>query len=205
MRQQVNLYLPEFRPSREWLNATRVLWLVLAAALIMAAVSGYDYWRLTRLQDQQATLQSGLDELARETEELERRVAEAMSNEQLQQELETRQARLQRTRNLLDFLEDTRLGGTEGFSAIMKDLSRASFQGLWLTDVHIAQGGEVVTLQGVARQSAMVPGFIGRLGNGESTLSQRRFNRLVGARESAGGEATADGEWVGYQFELEAR
>lgn len=210
MNQQVNLYLPEFRPDRNWLNARGLLWLSLAGVLIMAGLSGYDYWRLTRLQGEQTALQARVEAQTRETEALERAVAERTGNERLQRELEARQSRLQRTRSLVGFLEGSRLGNTKGFSTMVKDLSRASFEGLWLTGIRIQQGGESVVLQGVARQSAMVPDFIGRLSNGESALRERRFNRLLGARtggEAAAGasEAVADADRPGYLFELEAR
>lgn len=210
MNQQVNLYLPEFRPDRDWLNARRLLWLVLAAVLLMIGLSGYDYWRLVRLQGEETALQARVEAQTRETEALERAVAERMGNERLQRELEARQSRLQRTRSLVGFLEGTRLGNTNGFSTMIKDLSRASFEGLWLTGILIQQGGESVVLSGVARQSAMVPDFIGRLSNGESALRERRFNRLLGAR--TGGEAAEDMNQAatgaarsGYRFELEAR
>jgi Tfp pilus assembly protein PilN len=205
VNQQVNLYLPEFRPSREWLNASRLLWLVLAAVLVMALVSGYDYWRLTGLRDEQAMLQDRLATQARETGELERQVASRTGDERLQRELEARQARLQRTRGLLGFLEDARLGNTDGFSSVMKDLSRASFEGLWLTEFQLQQGGESVTLSGVVRQSAMVPDFIGRLGNGESTLREQQFHRLSGTRKTASGDDEPPSQGAGYEFVLEAR
>lgn len=209
MNQQVNLYLPEFRPSRDWLNASRLLWLMLAGVLVMAGVSAYDHWRLRSLQSEQAALQARVEAQTLETEALERAVAERTGNERLQQELEARQSRLQRTRNLLGFLEDTRLGNTQGFSLVMKDLSRASFEGLWLNEILIQQGGDSVTLGGVARQSAMVPDFIGRLSNGESALRDRRFNRLLGTRTEdsaeAGSEPVDESERPGYQFQLEAR
>ncbi|MEX1199124.1 MAG: PilN domain-containing protein [Pseudohongiellaceae bacterium] len=209
MNQQVNLYLSEFRPSRDWLNASHLLWLVLAGVLLMSAVSAYDYWRLNRLQSEAVELEASVEQQTRETEALERAVAERMENERLQRELENRQSQLQRTRSLLGFLEDTRLGNTQGFSSMMKDLSRASFEGLWLTEVRIEAGGDAVSLRGVARRSAMVPDFIGRLSNGESSLRERRFSRLLGTRtdesDEAGGEAAINGDRSGYQFELEAR
>lgn len=210
MNQQINLYLPEFRPSRDGLNAGRLAWLVLAGVLVMAGTSGYDYWRLSGLQNEQMTLQARVETQAAETEALERAVAERTVGERLQRELEARQSRLQRTRSLVSFLESARLGNTNGFSPMIKDLSRASFEGLWLTGIQIEQGGESVVLRGVARQTAMVPDFVGRLSNGESALRERRFNRLLGARtggDAAEGvsEAVAESNRSGYQFELEAR
>lgn len=209
MNQQVNLYLPELRPRRDWLTASRLRVVVLTLVVIMAAISGYDYWRLSRLESEQSALQASVTEQVNETERLEREVAQRSGNERLQRELETRQTRLQRSRNLLEFLENTRPGNTEGFSSMMKDLSRASFEGLWLTEILIRQGGSSVMLRGAARQPAMVPDFIGRLSNGESQLRQRRFNRFVGTRTAESDEAVsetgAEGDRPGYRFELEAR
>lgn len=208
MNQQVNLYLPEFRPSRDWLTAANLLIVTAVVCLLLAGVSGYDQWRLGQLQQQQSRLQSQLDQQTRETEALEQQLEQREGNARLEQELETRRERLQRTSSLLDFLQGARLGNTIGFSPMMKDLARASFDGLWLTGVDIRDGGDTVSLAGRALRSAMVPDFIGRLSNGESELHSRRFNRFLGQR---GEEASAADDESGaradaiYAFELEAR
>lgn len=205
MRQQINLYLPEFQPARDWLNADRLVRAVVAVALVLMLISGYGYWRLDALGDEQARLQARLEAQGRETAELERVVDARRVDGPLQRELEMRQSRLERSRDLLGFLEaDLRTGNTDGFSTMMKDLSRASFEGIWLTGIELTQGGESVTLGGVVQQSGMVPDFVGRLGNSESALRELRFDRLLGTR-TGGPPGEPSPRTTGFEFVLEAQ
>lgn len=205
MKQEINLYLPEFRPQHEWLTASRLLQASVALVAILALLSAYDFWRLSSLEQELAGLRGTLDSETRRAERLEASVSDGAS-EQLVQEVESREQRLARGRELLTFLQELSLGNINGFSEHLKDLARASFDGLWLEEIRLQNGGGSVYLQGMAEQTAMVPDYVGRLGNGRSDLSTRYFTRLLGARQEVddAGE-TGEGRPGFYEFELETQ
>ncbi len=208
MRQQINLYLPEFRPRRDWLDARRLVQASVGLAGLLVLLGGYDYWRLSSLQGRVPELQQTLATETERAERLEQAVT-GEADDALLEEIDEREQRLERSRQLLSFLEQTNLGNTTGFSGYLQDLARATFDGLWLTRIRFSNGGTSIHLQGQAERTAMVPDYVGRLGNGRSALSERRFNRLIGTRvsEDSDGDSAADGTSRSpyYEFELETR
>jgi Tfp pilus assembly protein PilE len=195
--QQVNLYLPELRPRREWLTASNLLVLLAVLALVMLLAGVFSSWQRSNLQNELAAAQAALQEQSAITEQLERDVASRATDQQLLREMNTREERLRQSRELFEFMSTTTLGNLQGYSEHMKDLSRASFQGLWLTQFSIVSDASFVTLQGSAQEAAMLPDFVGRLSMGESAIRNKRFSRLTSTRSSsaAGGEV--------YDFVLE--
>ncbi len=204
MIQQINLYLPEFRPSRNYITGRGVLQTATVLVVGMLVLAGFSTLQNRRLTDE---LQSAQQQLAAQTvvtNELQQNLARRSSDPALVQELTDREQRLAESREMLDFLRTTNLGNISGFSEYVKDLSRASFDGLWLTEFNLLNGGENVRLKGIAQQSAMVPDFIGRLSNGRSPLRQRDFSRFLGNRINTTPVEGMENVEL-YQFELETR
>jgi cell division protein FtsB len=204
MIQQVNLYLPEFRPNREYISAIRVLQLAGFVVFVMAVMSANSFLKTRTLRaDIQAT-QSQLAAQTVITSQLQQDLARRSSDPALVEELADREQGIAESREMLEFLRGTNLGNISGFSEYVKDLSRASFDGLWLTEFNLLNGGENVYLKGIAQQSAMVPDFINRLSAGKSPLTERDFSRFLGnlinTTPVEGLERTRL-----YQFELETR
>ncbi len=204
MNQQINLYLPEFRPSRDYINGVQLLQIAAIALLIMVVISGTNFFRESSLQAQLQVAQARLTEQTNITNELQQNLARRSSDPALVQELSDREQRLAESEEMLDFLRGTNLGNIEGFSEHLKDLSRATFDGLWLTEFDLLNGGRNVYLKGIARQSAMVPEFIGRLSGGSSPLRDRDFSRFLGNRINTTPVEGLERVEL-YQFELETR
>jgi hypothetical protein len=204
MNQQINLFLPEFRPQNDWLTGVRLLQVSAVVLVIIMATMVGNFVQRSGLRSELASLTGQLDQLTTTTNELQQEVARRGSDPELARELEQREQRLAESRELLNFLSDTNLGNIEGFSEHIKDLSRASFDGLWLTAFNMTEGGESVYIKGLAHQSAMVPNFIGRLADGNSPLRERNFSRFLGNRVNTTPVEGLEGVEL-YQFELETR
>lgn len=202
--QQVNLYLPEFRPHKEYVRGIRVLQLGVAMMLVMAVFSAHAYLTAHNLRAELEMTQRQLYQQTELTNELQQNLARRSSDPALVQELSDREQRLAESREMLEFLRGTNLGNINGFSEYLKDLSRASFEGLWLTEFSLLDGGQDVYLKGIAQQSAMVPDFIGRLGSGRSPLRERNFSRFLGNRINTTPVEGLENTEL-YQFELETR
>lgn len=200
--QQINLYLPELRPNREWLTATRLVKTVAAAVVVMILLSSWNYWQRSALQQELVAMQAELAAQTARTEQIERDAASRSSNEALLRDIETREIRLAQSQELLDFLRNTTLGNSTGYSEYVKDLSRASFDGIWLTEFRIAGGSDSVFLRGNALQTAMVPDYVGRLSGSQSSLQGRLFNRLQSNRVEI---PAIEGGGELYEFVLETQ
>ena len=196
INQQINLYLPELRPRRDLVTASRtvlVLSVLLGLALLMSIVQ---WWQTTLDQNRLVDVEQALQEQTARTERLENEVAARATDQALVREMDTRELRVQQASELYDFMQGTTLGNLVGYSQHLKDLSRASFTGLWLQEIRIVGNADRVMIRGVAQEPAMLPDFVGRLSGGNSAISTRRFNRLVSARDAK--------QQSLYEFTLEA-
>ena len=200
--QQINLYLPELRPNRELVTAVRLVRATAVVVGVMLLLSAFNYWQRSGLQQELAVVQAELAAQTERTEQIERDAAGRSSNQALLRDIETREARLAQSQELLEFLRTTTLGNSTGYSEYVKDLSRASFDGIWLTEFRISGGSDSVFLRGNALQTAMVPDYVGRLSGSQSSLQGRLFNRLQSNRVEV---PAVEGGGEMYEFVLETQ
>ncbi len=204
MMQQVNLYLPEFRPNREFINAARVLQLTGFVVLVMAIMWANNLLKSSTLRSDIQATQSQLTAQTAITSQLQQSLARRASDPALVVELTEREQALAESREMLEFLRGSNLGNITGFSEYVKDVSRAASDGLWLTQFNFNNGGQDVYLKGIAQQSAMVPEFINRLASGKSPLVERDFSRFLGSLINTTPVEGLERTRL-YQFELETR
>ena len=186
MKQQINLYLPDFKVKKDPLTVllmARIFGGVVAILVLGSAYLFADEWLLRR---ELAALQQVLIEETRNTEDLDDQLARRSQNADLSARLEQAELRLEASRQIRDFFSDTNLGNVTGFSEYFKDLSRASINGLYISSFSLTNGGEAVTLAGQARDSAMVPQYVNNIERGGSALRDRKFSSTINLTEEGG-------------------
>ena len=179
MKQQVNLYLPEFRVVKDPLTELVMAQILGVAVVIMVLISTYDVITRWRLDTELAELRATLAEETRKTAELDAILTRRSQNVELSNRLDRAEAVLASSQQVRDFLSGTKLGNVIGFSEYFKDLSRASINGLSLSEFTLADGGEIATLSGQVADSAMVPRYVANLENGSSPLKTKHFNPSI--------------------------
>lgn len=183
MNQQINLYLPEFRVKKDPLTAMLMGQILGGLVVVLVLVSAFDLftrWRLeARLEQLQATL---VTETAK-TDELDVVLARRSQNTALTERLEQAEARLESSRQIRNFLSQKALGNISGFSEYFKDLSRASMDGLSITEFSFTDGGTSVELSGQVVDSAMVPRYVANIESGRSPLRLMRFSPSISKAE----------------------
>ncbi len=194
--QQVNLYLPELRPRRDLVTAARLVQVTAVIVLVMLLTSLINVWIRASLRSDVAELQSMVVAQVNRTDTVEREVAGRATDQALIREMNTRELRLAQSRELYQFMSNTSLGNLTGYSSHLKDLSRASFPGLWLTEFTISGDASFVSLKGSAQLAAMLPDYVSRLAMGESGIRNQRFSRLLSTRSVTSEEEI-------YEFVLE--
>lgn len=181
--QEVNLYTAELRPRNDLINFSRLVRTALGMLVVMLLVSGVQWFRAQSLEGQLADLNAALQEQTRVTDQVERDVASQATDQSLVEEMELRESQIVSARELYNFMRNTNLGNLAGYSGHLKDLSRSSFEGMWLNQIQIIGDADAVTISGVVQRPAMLPDFVGRLSSGQSSLSARHFDRLISARD----------------------
>ena len=179
MKQQVNLYLPEFKVQKDPVSAlliSQVAGGIVLTMLVIALVDIFTRWEQGReLEELRAVL---VEETAK-TNALDEQLAMRSQNTELSDRLQRAEIRLSASRSIRDFLGETKLGNVVGFSEYFKDLSRASIDGLSVQEFSISDGGEGVRIAGEVLDSALVPRFVDRIETGQSALRSQRFSSAI--------------------------
>lgn len=179
MNQQINLYLPEFKVKKDPLTAVlmaQILAGVMGVMVLFSAYQGFTRWQLTAELER---LQASLREETQKTSELDDVLARRSQNTELTERLEQAELRLESRRQIRDFLGQTQLGNVMGFSEYFKDLSRATMDGLSLTEFAFTNGGSSVKISGQVVDSSMVPMYVNNLETGRSPLRRQQFSPSI--------------------------
>lgn len=177
MNQQINLYLPEFRPET---NAFRSRFMLQAASVfVIALILSYAV-----AHREISAVGSELEIVAmQEAAALERLqnirplitaiTGERSWSEQLDEVSQT----LAERQSLLSLMQGNTLGDTKGFSRHLRALARQQIDGIWLTSIQLSPEGDSTRLDGHAIRAELVPLYVQELTT-EPAFAQQRFNRF---------------------------
>lgn len=185
MNQQINLYLPEFRVRKDPLSPLIMGQILAGVISVMVLVSAFNFISRWRLNAELADLRETLIEETRKTDELDEVLALRSQNDELNNRLESAEARLEGSRQIRDFFSQTKLGNVTGFSEYFKDLSRASIDGLSISEFSFSNGGDSVRLSGQVMDSAMVPRYVDNFESGQSPLRNQHFSPSISRSDIA--------------------
>lgn len=179
MNQQINLYLAEFKVKKDALTALLMAQVLGGIVGMMLLVSAYDVITRWQLNGELSELRSTLAEETRKTDELDEILARRSQNTELSDRLERAETLLESSQSIRDFLSESKLGNVGGFSEHFKDLSRASIEGLSISEFSISNGGDTAQLSGQVINSAMVPEFVANIQDGNSLLNAKNFSHAI--------------------------
>jgi|GEM_PF-834805 len=180
LNQSVNLYLPELRPRVDWLSAQRFLLVVLVSLGVVAAFAANGLWERSERQQTLAALEALIAQETAIAESMESALIDSATDQNLVQEVAAREQSVATLNATLETLRAVNQGNLLGFATYLKNLSRASSDGLWLTRIVISNGGRNALLEGNALESVMVPAFIEKLSRGWEEGEGWKFSHISG-------------------------
>lgn len=179
--QQVNLYLPEFHPRREPMNAQHMGLFLLAVVLLMIIWSVFSGIRTSNLEAELAAEQAELNAVQTQVQELTAQLP-ARAGMNTEEQVAQMRAEVQRREQILLLISRQNMGNSDGFSAQLQTMARQSLDDLSLSQFALKAGGNYVELAGRVRRPEVVPVYLQRLRQDQS-FSQVRFGVLNVARE----------------------
>jgi hypothetical protein len=191
MKQAVNLYLPEFRKKRDWLDALRMVQAMGALLLLLAAWAGLESWQLSRAE--QVWTEAEARRVAAEnlTTQLRASFGSQSPDQTIVEQNRQLEDALKEKRAMLAFMDGKDMGNTAGFSSFMADLARYHVQGLSLNSISLSRNGKSLTLEGEVAKAELVPIYLQSLSRGNS-FRGLSFNDLaiseLGAPATAGSQ-----------------
>ncbi len=180
LNQSVNLYLPELRPRIDWLSAQRFMLAVLLSLGVVVALTANDLLERSERQQTLASLEALIVQETAIAESMESALIDSATDQNLVQEVAARQQSVATLNATLETLRAVNQGNLLGFATYLKNLSRASSEGLWLTRIVISNGGSNALLEGYAQESALVPAFIEKLSSGWEEGEGWKFSHISG-------------------------
>lgn len=181
MNQQINLYQPIFRTQPKVFSAITIAQAGLLLTLGLLAVYGYAYWQNTQLDHEVTRLQAQQDALLKRIEEFSTRFPVRQKNPQLDHQLTRLTAERAGKARAVAVLSDGVFGNTNGFSTYFAGLAHQHIEGLWLTGLSIADGGQQLSISGRTVDAPLVPRYLQQLA-GEAAFNGREFKTFQMAR-----------------------
>lgn len=182
MKQRVNLYTPELRPTREWWSLNQLVGASALALLIMLLAGGGLRWSLA---SEQAALESKRQETAELqllVEQMEASLADRRLDPALQSSVDQLERQMRQRRDLVNRTEQLTSDARTGFSPYLSSLARQSDNALWLTRIRLNLISGNLRLQGETASGDQVPRYMHRLKQ-EPLFSGRRFGDFALERE----------------------
>ncbi|HEX6708455.1 MAG TPA: hypothetical protein VF169_27215 [Albitalea sp.] len=175
MVQNVNLYDPSLRITRDWLGADSFAAAIGAALLAVTLAAGVTHWQARSLQQPAQEVSAALLQQQAALQQLARDVDTLRPDPKLVGEVASTQATLAQRQAALQLLHAGGLGHTEGHAAALQAFARQSIDGLWLTGLVLDR--QDMALRGRAMSPELIPAYVGRL-NREPALQGRAFRAL---------------------------
>ncbi len=179
--QQVNLYLPELRPKKEWLTANTVLASAIGLMVMLGVIQIIVTGSVTRFESNVIIMENQQVASASRVEKL--------KNSPLSSNRVGLEQRIDQLRNAIKsreyvglIIEDQNLGNSEGFAGAMTGLARQSSDSISLSRIRLSAGGSAVELAGEMKRPEDIPLYLQRIQTEKSFL-QSRFGLLSVAQE----------------------
>jgi hypothetical protein len=175
--QNVNLYLPEFRKKKHWLDAEKMALVAGATVALLLVASLVDYLQVVQRRGDLAEKQQQQQQVIAATEALLEQYGVQTEDPALLDSIRELEVDLKSKEALLRFLEGRDPGNADGFSDHLADLARFHVDGLSLNHVALTDGGRSVELAGQVFKAELVPLYLQNLSKGR-TYAGKNFALL---------------------------
>jgi hypothetical protein len=179
MKQQVNLYLTEFRVEKDQLTVLLMGQVLGGIVLTMIVVAAFDVFTRWQLEGELTQVRQILAVETTKTNGIDAQLASRSQNIDLTARLAREEAVLNDLEQIAEFLSETKLGNVTGFSEYFKDISRAMIPGVTLSAFEFSEGGEGVSISGKVTDSALVPLYVNNVKQGSSPMRSARFSPKI--------------------------
>ncbi|MES2126206.1 MAG: hypothetical protein V4463_02950 [Pseudomonadota bacterium] len=177
MSQQINLFNPIFLKQKKVFTSiamVQALGLVLVGAVLVA------FYASRNIAALKAEMEAGkilLNQRTVRLAEASEQFAPRQKNAALEADLAAAEVQLKGMRDVAGILKRGEFGNTRGYAEYFRAFARQRVNGLWLTGLSIHGAGVDIGVKGRALEPAMVPNYIGRLGQ-ETVLRGKTFASL---------------------------
>ncbi len=177
MNQQINLYQDQFRPQTRMFPAWFMLQAVGVLVFGMLLMTLFAQQRIDGIERELEIVARQesvvLDRLQNIGPLINAVTGETNWSEQLDDSLRM----LSERQAVLNLIQGSTLGDTQGFSRHMRALARQDIDGLWLTHIVLSALGDKTRLEGRAIRAELIPLYVQGL-TAETPFAEQRFHHF---------------------------
>lgn len=177
MKQQINLYQPQYRPQTRMFPAWFMLQATAALVLGMALMYAFAQQRIDAIE-QELVVVARQESLALERlQNIGPLINSVTGEKNWSEQLDDSLRMLAERQAVLNLIQGSTLGDTKGFSRHMQSLARQDIEGLWLTRIVLSALGDKTRLEGRAIRAELIPLYVQGLTD-EAPFAEQRFLRF---------------------------
>lgn len=180
--QQVNLYQEELRKQKLNFSAAQLSQLSVVIFVVLSLVSGFKFWQLQQRQSFLAEQQQKQKLAMAEMQTLQQELSLRQKDLVLNKHLADKTKELENKQKVLTILSQDQFGNTNGFIEHVSGLARQRVEGLWLTQLRIAEGGTDVSMFGTTTSPSLLPKYLQRL-SAEKAFQGTQFKNMLISRQ----------------------
>lgn len=160
--QSVNLYLPQYRPRREWLSLQYSL---IGFAIFLAVLIGMQLHKghqVNELNEQVAALELRESTLKQQIDELKKKTLSS-DQHRLQKQAQGLRMAIDNRNAIKKIISGSSMGNQQGFSQHLYALGDKRPQDLVVNRFMLTRGGDYIELEGVTSNPSSVPLYVHQL------------------------------------------
>ena len=180
--QQVNFYRDELKKQKLNYSSMMLVKLSLFLLVVFLAATGF---RAFQLQQQQSVLllkQQKQKIATAELQTLQTEMLKRNKDNNLKKQVNLKTKELANKQKVMGILSQDEFGNTKGFIEHVSGLARQRIDGLWLTNIRIANGGTNIALGGTTSKPSLLPKYLQRL-SAEKVFVGTEFQSLLMSRQ----------------------
>lgn len=181
--QQVNLYLPELRPSKEWLTLSTLAICLTGMLLIFLVSSVASHFAVSNLEEQVESVESQLINAQVQVKSIRGKLQPLKTNN-LQLQVAYLKAAIQGREQVGKIIAGQNLGNADGFSDYLQALAELSSGEFSLEKIRLSDGGQFLELKGQTRSPAAIAEYLQHLYDSPA-FSATQFGLLSVANNEA--------------------
>jgi len=192
--QQVNLYRDELKTQKLTYSALMLLQLCIILVVVFSAVAGFRAFQVQQQQSSLVAKQQKQKVMMADLQKLQAEFSSRKKDTALSRRIKDKTKELANKQKVLGILSRDEFGNTKGFVEHISGLARQRIEGLWLTQIRIADGGTNVALHGSMSKPALLPKYLQRL-SAEKVFTGTEFQSLLMARQEK------NNQWLNFSLQ----
>lgn len=196
MKQQINLYQARYRPRSQAFPASFMLVVLAVLGVAMLLTYTFASQRIAGVEEQLEVVARQESVAIERLQEIGPLINAVTGETNWAEQLEDSLRMLAERQAMLNLMQGSAFGDTEGFSRHLQALARQDVDGVWLTHISLSALGDKTRLEGRAIRPELIPLYVQDL-TAQAAFAAQRFHRFQI-------ESPVDGEEQALHFSMDS-